>query len=97
MDAMLSFQRTEALAPAATTARPSLSYWQDAWRRFKASTRSLISLYIITALGLFTLIGPWVWTIDPTLQDLDQIAIPPGADRRALVVGPHVPWSMAKI
>ncbi|MFP6796459.1 MAG: ABC transporter permease [Pseudomonadales bacterium] len=96
MDAMLSFQRTEALAPAATTARPSLSYWQDAWRRFKASTRSLISLYIITALGLFTLIGPWVWTIDPTLQDLDQISIPPGADRRALVVGPHVPWSMAK-
>jgi len=92
MEAALSFQRTKGLARTESTTRPSLSYWQDAWRRFKINPRSLISLYIVAALALFTLVGPWVWTIDPTLQDLDQISIPPGADRRALVVEPYVRW-----
>ncbi|GIT38847.1 MAG: hypothetical protein Ct9H300mP8_00430 [Gammaproteobacteria bacterium] len=31
----------------------------------------------LMALGLFTVLGPWVWTIDPTAQDLDQISTPP--------------------
>ena len=44
------------------------------------------------ALGLFTVLGPWVWTIDPTAQDLDQISTPPGADRRARVVEPYTRW-----
>ena len=100
MEASFSFERTETIARAVTTTRPSLTYWQDAWRRFKANPRSLISLYIIVTIGLFTLVGPWVWTINPMLQDLDQISVPPGADRRARVVEPHVrraiietPWT----
>ena len=83
MEATYSFDRIEPLARQVTRTRPSLSYWQDAWRRFKANPRSLVSLYIVMALGLFTVLGPWVWTIDPTTQDLDQISTPPGADRRA--------------
>ena len=46
-------------------ARPSLSYWEDAWQRLKQNTRALISLYIVIALAAFTLIGPLLWTIDP--------------------------------
>ena len=92
MEASFSFERTETIARAVTTTRPSLTYWQDAWRRFKANPRSLISLYIVATIGLFTLVGPWVWTINPMLQDLDQISVPPGADRRARVVEPHVRW-----
>ena len=92
MEASVSFERTDTIARALTTTRPSLTYWQDAWRRFKANPRSLISLYIVVTIGLFTLVGPWVWTINPMLQDLDQISVPPGADRRARVVEPHVRW-----
>ncbi|HIM36257.1 MAG TPA: ABC transporter permease [Pseudomonadales bacterium] len=96
MEASFSFERTETIARAVTTTRPSLTYWQDAWRRFKANPRSLISLYIIVTIGLFTLVGPWVWTINPMLQDLDQISVPPGADRRARVVEPHVRWAITE-
>ena len=84
--------------PAAVTesaqavARPSLSYWQDAWIRLKANRRALFSLYLVIGLSLFTLVGPLIWTVDPSLQDLEQISQPPGADRDATVVAPHSPW-----
>jgi oligopeptide transport system permease protein len=72
--------------------RPSMSYWQDAWRRLKANRRAFISLYIVIALLLFTIAGPWVWTVDPATQDLDQVSKPPGSDRRAFVAEPYQPW-----
>jgi oligopeptide transport system permease protein len=73
-------------------ARPSLSYWQDAWVRLKANTRSIISLYIVIALLAFTVIGPLLWTVDPAVQNVDQVSQPPGADRSARVVAPYQPW-----
>ena len=73
-------------------ARPSQSYWQDAWRRLKANTRALVSLYIVGGLLAFTLLGPLFWTVDPAAQDVDQISLPPGADRSARVVAPYRPW-----
>ncbi len=75
--------------------RPSLSYWQDAWVRLKDNTRALISLYLVVGLLAFTLIGPLLWTIDPSVQDVDQISQPPGADRAARVVEPYQPWDAA--
>jgi len=72
--------------------RPSLSYWQDAWIRLKANRRALISLWIVIALLLFTLLGPLLWTVDPSLQDLDQLSQPPGVDRTAILVLPYIPW-----
>lgn len=72
--------------------RPSLSYWQDAWIRLKTNTRALISLYIVISLLAFTLVGPFFWTVDPAAQDVDQISLPPGADRAATLVEPHTPW-----
>ena len=78
-----------------TISRPSLSYWQDARLRLKANTRALISLYIVIALGIFTLAGPVVWPIDPYAQDLDQISSPPGANPEAVIVPPYAPWSGA--
>ena len=72
--------------------RPSLSYWEDAWRRLKSNRRALISLYIVIGLLAFTVLGPLVWTIDPAAQDLDQISTPPGADRSATLVEPYRPW-----
>ena len=86
------FQPAAATESAQAVARPSLSYWQDAWIRLKANRRALFSLYLVIGLALFTLVGPLVWTVDPSLQDLDQISQPPGADRHAVVVAPHRPW-----
>jgi len=54
--------------------RPSLSYWQDAWVRLKKNNRAMASLIIVVALILFTLIGPLLWRVDPSVQDLDQIS-----------------------
>jgi len=72
--------------------RPSRSYWQDAWIRLKANRRALVSLYIIIGLMLFTFAGPWVWQVDPARQDVDQISVAPGADRRAVVVDLFQSW-----
>ena len=65
------FERITVERRVQTIARPSLSYWRDAWVRLKANRRALASLYIVIALLLFTVVGPWVWTVDPTAQDLD--------------------------
>ena len=72
--------------------RPSQSYWQDAWARLKVNKRALVSLYLVIGLLLFTIAGPWVWTVDPAQQDLDQVSRPPGADRNALIVADYAPW-----
>jgi len=72
--------------------RPSLSYWQDAWLRLRANRRALASLLIVIGLLLFSIAGPWVWRVDPALQDLDQISQPPGTDRRAIIVDEYRPW-----
>jgi oligopeptide transport system permease protein len=68
-------------------ARPSLSYWQDSWIRLKKNTRAIISLYIIIALAFFTLAGPYLWQVDPSLQDLNQISQPPSWPKTAILVG----------
>lgn len=72
--------------------RPSLSYWQDAWIRLKKNTRALISLYIVILLGLFTLVGPFVWTTDPSLLDVGQISQPPGFSKQAILVDRYQSW-----
>lgn len=44
----------------AETARPSLTYWQDAWRRLKKNKSSMIGLVVIALIVLFGLVGPWL-------------------------------------
>ena len=75
-----------------TLSRPSLSYWQDAWLRLKANRRALVSLFLVIGLLLFTLVGPWLWQVNPASQDLDQVSQSPGVDRSALIVDPYTPW-----
>ncbi len=75
--------------------RPSLSYWQDAWFRLKANRRAILSLWIIIAMLLFTVLGPLFWRVDPAAQDLQQISSPPGANRSVVIVEPYRPWAEA--
>ena len=72
--------------------RPSLSYWQDAWIRLRANRRALLSLYLVVGLLLFTFLGPWLWQVDPSVQDVDQISQPPGADRTVTLVADYQAW-----
>ncbi len=76
-----------------TISRPSLSYWQDAWRRLKANRRALVSLCIVIGLALFTVAGPWVWRVDPAAQDIDQISQPPAMPPTAVIGEPYTVWS----
>lgn len=72
--------------------RPSLSYWQDAWRRLKKNRRALISLFIVVGLLCFTLVGPLVWTIDSAQQDLDLISQGPSLGAPTLIVDDYSRW-----
>ena len=39
-------------------ARPSVSYWQDAWRRFKSDKMAMFGLVVIVIITLFAVFGP---------------------------------------
>ena len=78
-------------------ARPSLSYWQDAWIRLKKNTRAIISLYIVLGLAFFTLVGPYLWPVDPALQDLNQVSQAPAFARQALIVPRYRRWAGIEI
>ena len=91
-DAALSFEPVRVERAVEAITRPSLSYWQDAWRRLRGNRRALASLYLILGLLFLTVFGPFLWTLDPAAQDLDQVSAPPGADRQATVVAEYAPW-----
>ena len=80
-------------AAAEQLTRPSLSFWQDAWRRLKNNTRAIISLYLIIGLAFFTLAGPLLWTQDPAAQDLDQISQAPALPKTARLVADYQPFT----
>ena len=92
-----AFQPLAAEQDAQVIARPSLSYWQDAWRRLRDNPRAMLSLYIVIALLAFTLLGPLLWTQDSSVSDVDQISKPPFADRSATIVAPFEPWNTATV
>ncbi|MCC5872650.1 MAG: ABC transporter permease [Gammaproteobacteria bacterium] len=73
-------------------ARPSQSYWQDAWRRLRRNRRAIASLWIVIFLLAFTLIGPLLWRVDPYAQNLDRISQPPSLAAQTLLVERGVQW-----
>lgn len=48
--------------------KPSLSYWQDAWRRLKRNRVAMVSLFIIIVICLFAFVGPMFMETDYTTQ-----------------------------
>ena len=71
--------------------RPSVSYWQDVWRRLRKNKRATVSLYIVIGLLFFTLAGPLIWRVDPALQDLEQISQAPNMGRMAIIIDDRAP------
>lgn len=65
--------------------RPSLSYWEDAWIRLKKNRKAIASLYLVTAIIAFSVLGPYVWTIDPNQQNLNMISQGPSLGQEAVI------------
>lgn len=86
------FEKAAAQTQAQQIARPSLSYWQDAWRRLRSNRRALLSLGIVVGQVLLAVAGPWIWAVDPAAQDLDRISQGPSLGQPAVVVAPYEAW-----
>jgi oligopeptide transport system permease protein len=62
------------------TTRPSLTYWQDAWRRLKQNKLSMIGLVVIILLFITAIFGPMVSKFSYEDQDLKFGNIAPRFD-----------------
>lgn len=40
--------------------RPSLTFWQDAWRRLKQNKMAMIGLWVLAILTVMAIVGPWL-------------------------------------
>ncbi|MBQ4100958.1 MAG: ABC transporter permease [Oscillospiraceae bacterium] len=59
--------------------RPSLTYWQDAWRRLKLNKVAMVSMYFLIVIVLIAFIGPIIFP-DFKTQDLLNTFAPPSAE-----------------
>ncbi len=56
--------------------RPSLTYWQDAWRRLKLNKASMGGLFTIILLILIAVFGPMISPYTYSDQDLNLASVP---------------------
>ena len=63
-----------------TVVRPSLTYWQDAWRRLKLNKLAMIGLIVIVIVILMALFGPLFSSHSYSDQNLPMANIPPRFD-----------------
>jgi oligopeptide transport system permease protein len=57
--------------------RPSLTYWQDAWRRLKQNHLSMIGLFFIIVMALLAILGPFFSNFSYSDQSLELSNLPP--------------------
>jgi len=58
---------------------PHLTYWNDAWIRFKSNRASFAMLWVLAALALLAFIGPFLSSYSYTEIHLELKNTPPGA------------------
>ena len=74
--------------------RPSLSYWQDARRRFIKNKRAMASLITILFMIALSIFGPYVWQVSPSEQHLNEALQSPTwsfKGREALIIAEPTP------
>jgi oligopeptide transport system permease protein len=59
--------------------RPSLTYWQDAWRRLKRNKLAMTGLVILSVLMLLAIVAPFISSNDYETQHLKEINLKPSA------------------
>jgi len=60
--------------------RPSMTYWQDAWRRLKMNKVAMASLVFLILLGIMAIIGPYMLPYKYSDQNLMMTNKPPSAE-----------------
>ena len=70
------FEKTEARADAEPF-RPSLTYWQEAWRRLKTHKPAIVGLIGVIFIILFGFVGPLFSTLSYSDQNIDFANLPP--------------------
>ncbi|GAB6934537.1 dipeptide ABC transporter permease DppC [Calditerricola yamamurae] len=61
-------------------ARPTVTYWQDAWRRLKQNKLAMVGLAIIVLLAVLAIVGPLLTPYSYEYQDLRQKNQAPSAE-----------------
>ncbi|MEG2289764.1 MAG: ABC transporter permease [Clostridium sp.] len=57
--------------------RPSMTYWQDAWRRLKKNKVAMFSLILLGVISLMTIIGPMISNFDYQITNNDMVNVKP--------------------
>lgn len=57
--------------------KPSVSFWQDAWRSLKKNKGALVSLILFALIVLMSLIGPILSPYEPNDQTITHANLPP--------------------
>jgi len=60
--------------------RPSLTYWQDAWRRLKKNKLSMLGLSVIIIIALTAIFAPMISNYSYEDQSLEFVNMPPRFD-----------------
>lgn len=60
--------------------RPSLSYWQDAWKRLVKNKLAMLGFVFLIGLMVMAVIGPIISPHDVTKQTLSNQNLPPSSD-----------------
>jgi oligopeptide transport system permease protein len=59
--------------------RPSLNYWQDAWRRLKKNKLAMVGLVVLVIITIVAIVAPMVSSFDYETQHLKEINLKPSA------------------
>ncbi|MBM7601235.1 dipeptide transport system permease protein [Virgibacillus halotolerans] len=65
---------------AESVARPSMSYWQDAWKRLIKNKLAMLGLIFLILLGFMAIFGPILSPYSVKIQDLPNQYQPPSSD-----------------
>ncbi len=60
--------------------RPSINYWQDAWRRLKENKVAILSLIILSSIIIMCIIGPHLTPWEYDVGDLAKKNLPPNKE-----------------
>jgi ABC-type dipeptide/oligopeptide/nickel transport systems, permease components len=52
--------------------RPSITYWQDAWRRLKKNKLAMVGLYLLIVITIVAIIGPYLRKYGYEMQNLAE-------------------------
>lgn len=59
--------------------RPSMTYWQDAWRRLRKNKVATFSLILLIIISIMTIIGPWISNFSFEMKNNDMLNVKPNS------------------